>query len=141
MVLCLNLILQKTAFRLYKAPRNSQLLKRPGGAWHTPIMNDLPLLAPNRASLMTTLKMLATRVPENGPRIDPFPKLPQGAPHWNRKIQVMPKQKEWDYKTVIDTLTTECWKGTITNIYCSGVLSNKECTDKKQIGATSTVLY
>ena len=53
----------------------------------------------------------------------------------------MPKQKEWDYETFINTLTTECREGTITNIYCSSVLSNEGCTDGKQIGTTSAVLY
>ncbi len=63
----LNMLLQKTAFRLYRAPKGSQLLVRLGGAWHTPTADNLLLPASNRASLKTTLCMLAARVPVNGP--------------------------------------------------------------------------
>jgi hypothetical protein len=137
----LDMMLQKTAFRLYKAPKESQLLKRLGGAWQSTNANNLPLPAPNRASTKTTLKLLADRVPVNGPRVDPFPDLPPGAPNWNGRVQVLPKQKEWDYEAVTKTLTRECREGIITNIFCSGVLSNRERPDGKQIGTTSAALY
>ena len=141
MDLRLNMMLQKTALRLYKAPKGNQLLKRLGGAWHTPTTNDLPLPAPNRASVITTLRSLAARVPANGPRINPFPELPPGAPSWEGRVRVVHKQKEWDYDLVTNTLTTSCREGTTTNIFCSGVLSNKGRPDGKQIGATSAALY
>jgi hypothetical protein len=41
MKLRLNMTLQTAAFRLYKAPKKSQLLIRVGGAWHTPSPDDL----------------------------------------------------------------------------------------------------
>lgn len=141
MDLRLNMTLKKTALRLYRAPKGNQLLKRLGGAWHTPSANDLPLPVPNRASSKTTLRSLAARVPTSGPRVDLFPELPQGAPSWNGRVQIIHKQKDWDYGSFTDTLTTTCREGTTINIFCNGVLSNSERPDTKQIGTTSTVLY
>ncbi len=137
----LNMLLQKTAFRLYKAPKGSQLLIRLGGDWHSPSTNDLPLLAPNRASLKTTLCTLAARVPVNGPWVDPFPNLPPGAPGWNGQVKVIPKQKEWDYEHVTNSLIAKCRKGSTINIFCDGLISNNGCPDGKQIGTTAAVLY
>ena len=141
MDLRLRKILLKTALRLYKAPKGSQLLIRLGGAWHTPNATDLPLPAPNRASLNTTLRSHASRIPANGPRIDPFPDLPPGAPDWNGKVKVILKQKDWDYEGVTNTLTTACREGASINIFCNGVRSNKGRLDGIQIGATSAALY
>jgi len=57
------LLVQNTALRLYKVPKESQLLVRLGGAWHTPNPNDLPLPTPNRSRVSTTLRTLAAKVP------------------------------------------------------------------------------
>jgi Reverse transcriptase (RNA-dependent DNA polymerase) len=141
MDLRLKRILLKMALRLYKAPKGSQLLIRIGGAWHQPAATDLPLPASNRASLKSTLWLLANRVPANGPRIDPFPEIPLGAPDWGGKVKVIRKQKEWDYKLVTNTLTTACHEGSTINIFCNGARSNKGHLDSKQIGATSAALY
>ena len=43
MGLCLDMLTQSTALRLYKAPRSSQLLRRLGPAWHSPALNAPPL--------------------------------------------------------------------------------------------------
>jgi Reverse transcriptase (RNA-dependent DNA polymerase) len=141
MDLRLKKILLKTALRLYKAPKGSQLLLRLGGAWHTPTTYDLPLPAPNRASSKTTLRLLADRVPVDGPRIDLFPELPPGAPRWNGRVKLTLRRKDWNYDQVADTLTKACRAGSTINIFCSGVRSNKGRPDGKQIGATSAVLY
>jgi hypothetical protein len=92
MDLRLTMLVQNTALRLYRAPKGSQLLKRLGGAWHTPIPEDIPLPVPTRNSVKTTLRDLAARVPTNGPRIDAFPEIPPGAPTWNGRVHVIPKQ-------------------------------------------------
>ena len=141
MDLRLNMLVQKTAFRLYKAPKGSQLLKRLGGAWHSPDPNGLPLPASNRNSLKTTLRSLAAKVPANGPRVNPFPDLPPRAPHWDGQVRTILKQKDWDYENVANTLTTACREGETINIFCNGIVSNKERADGKQIGTTSAALY
>jgi len=137
----LNMIIQNSTLRLYKAPKGSQLLKRLGGAWHTPSLDELPLPTPNRCSLKTTLRSLADRVPANGLRIEPFPDIPPGAPLWNGRIQVVLKQKEWDYEMVTNTLIVACRKDTTINIFCDGVVSNKGCADGNQVGTTLATLY
>ena len=86
MDLHLNMLLQKMALRLYKAPRGSQLLIRLGGVWHSPTAGDLLLPTSNRASVKTVLRTLATKVPMKGPWIDHFPDLPPGAPSWNGQV-------------------------------------------------------
>ena len=141
MDLRLNMVVQNTALRLYRAPKESQLLKRLGGAWHTPAPNELPLPAPIREDIKTTLRVLAARVPANGPRIEAFPELPLGAPFWNGRVQVIPKQKEWDYQIVTSALIAACRDDSMINIFCDGVLSNRGRDDGKQIGASSAVLY
>ena len=55
MDLRLNMIVQNSALRLYRVPKDSQLLKRLGGAWHSPTTDDLPLPAPINSNMRTTL--------------------------------------------------------------------------------------
>jgi hypothetical protein len=62
MDLRLNMIVQNSALRLYRVPKASQLLKRLGGAWHTPTHNDIPIPVPTRNNVKTTLRSLAARV-------------------------------------------------------------------------------
>jgi ribonuclease HI len=89
----------------------------------------------------TTLRTLAARVPVEGPRIEPYPEIPVGAPTWNGQVQTIPRQKEWDYHQVTNTFAESCREGTTTNIFCNGVISNRGRADGKQVGATSAVLY
>ena len=135
------MLVQNTALRLYRAPRGSQLLKRLGGAWYVPTPADLPLPTPNRRGSKTTLRALAARVPVKGPRIDPFPDVPAGAPHWNGQVQMVPKKSDWDYSQITTALSESCREGTTTNIYCEGMVSNRNRADGKQVGAASAVLY
>ena len=137
----LTLLLKNTALRLYKVPRESQLLARLGDAWHTPSPNDLPLPTPNRASASTTLRTLAARVPPNGPRLELFPDIPQGAPAWDGRVEIVAKHPDGDYKVIADALAETCRAGHTTTIYCDAVVSNKGREDGKQLGAASAVLY
>ena len=141
MDLRLTMLINNTALRLYKVPRESQLLVRLGGAWHTPSPNDLPLPTPNRARAATTLRTLASKVPPDGPRINPFPDLLPGAPSWNGRVTLIPKHADWDYTQISNALTQACGEGHTTNIYCDAVVSNRDREDGKQLGAASAVLY
>ena len=137
----LNMIVQNAALRLYRTPKDSQLLKRLGGAWHTPNPEDPPLPVPIGPAVKTTLRELATRIPSKGTRIEAFPEIPPGAPSWNGRVHVIPKQKDWDYEIVTNALTTACRDDTLVNIFCNGIRSNRGRDDGKQLGATSAVLY
>ena len=108
MDLRLKMLTQNTALRLYRAPKGSQLLKRLGGAWYVPTPEDLPLPTPNRSGSKTTLRSLAARVPVKGPRIDPFPDVPVSAPHWNSRVQTVPKRCDWDYTQITTALSESC---------------------------------
>jgi hypothetical protein len=94
---CLDMITQDTALRFYKAPKCSQLLKQISGEWYSPNLDDSPLPTLNRKGSKTMLRLLAAKVLAAGPRIETFPELPKDAPSWNRRVQVIPKQKKWDY--------------------------------------------
>ena len=135
------MLVQNAALHLYKAPRGSQLLKRLGGAWYIPTPGDLPLPTPNRSGSKTTLRSLAARVPVSGPRIDPFPDIPVDAPRWNDRVQTVSKRSDWDYAQIITALTELCRERATTNIFCEGLVSNRNRVDGKQVGAASAVLY
>jgi hypothetical protein len=135
------MLVENTARRLYKVPKESQLLARLGGEWHAPSPSDFLLPTPNRNSSSTTLRSLAARVPPGGPRIDPFPDIPPDAPSWNGRVTLTPKTAGWDYDEVTNALTESCREGRTTNIYCNALVSNKDREDGKQLGAASAVLY
>jgi hypothetical protein len=137
----LDMLIQNTALRLYRAPKGSQLLRRLGVAWQSPTPGDLPLPSPNRPRAKTTLRALAARVPVNGPRVDPFPDIPQGAPTWNGRVRVNPKQRDLDYDQVSEQLTNACRNGTLVTIYCEATYSNRNREDGKQLGAAAATLY
>jgi hypothetical protein len=141
MDLCLGMLTQNMALRLYKVPKDSQLLKCIGGEWRTPNQDDLPLPTPNRSSTKMTLCSLTARASAAGPCIEQSPKIPAEAPYWNGHIQITPKQKGWDYHRMTNELTEECRRGSMINIFCDGTISNKGRADGKQIGAASAVLY
>ena len=82
-------------------------------------------------------RALAARVPANGLRIEAFPEIPPGAPMWNSRVQVIPKQKDWDYEVITNALTTACQEGSLVNLFFFGVRSNMGRDDGKQLGATS----
>ena len=141
MDLRLTMLIQNTALCLYKAPAGSQTLIRLGTSWHTPSPNDLPLPAPIRERASTTLRALAARIPAEGPRINPFPILPIGAPQWGGRVSIIPKQDDWDYSEVSDVITNSCHQGLSTNIYCEATLFNRNREDGKQLGAAAAMLY
>ena len=141
MDLRLDMLIQNTARRLYKAPESSQLLHRLGPQWHTPSPRDSPLPTPTRRGMNTTLRALAARVPAGGPRIIPFPVLPIGAPLWNGRVKLTPKNNDWDYALISEELMNACHQGLTTNIYSEALLSNKNRDDGRQLGAAAAVLY
>ena len=140
MELRLNMIVQNLALRLYWIPKESQLLKRLGGAWYIPKPEDPPLSVSIRSGVKTTLREL-DRVLTQGMCIDEFPKIPPGAPTWDGRVHAIPKQTNWDYEVATNILMSACQNGTLVNIFCNGVKTNKGREDGRQLGATAAVLY
>ncbi|KAH9994362.1 hypothetical protein BJV74DRAFT_795450 [Russula compacta] len=97
----LNLLVQNTALHLYRALRGKE--------------TQLPTPVNNNANTM--LRMLAAQVPAGSPCIKQFPKTPEDGPTWNDQVQTTPKQPDWDYQKVDETLTWLCREGSLINIY------------------------
>ena len=141
MSLRLDMLTQSTALRLYKAPRGSQLLRRLGPDWHTHTPSDSPLPTPTRTGIVTTLRTLAAKAPPKGPRVEQFPTLPIGAPHWGGRLVLTPKQDGWDYPMIAEEIKNDCHRGLVTTIYCEATISNKDRNDHRQLGAAAAMLY
>jgi hypothetical protein len=77
----------------------------------------------------------------HGPGVDPFPDLPVGAPSWNGRCQIIPKQSTATPEAATADWVDACKEGLSINVFCYGVVSNRNRADAKQIGATSAVLY
>jgi hypothetical protein len=125
------MVTQNTTLRLYKIPKESQLLIRLGGAWHSLTPIDLPLPTPNKGGAITTLRALAARIPADGPHINTFPEVPLGSPSWNGRAMLIPKHAEWDYDLIANALTEACLGGRTVNVYCDAVVSNRNRDDEK----------
>ena len=141
MDLRLTMLTQNTALQLYRVSKESQLLRHLGGDWYVPQPHDFPLPTPNSERANTALRSLAARASPKGPRINPFPDLPPGAPTWDGRFVRIPKQKDWDYHQATVTFLKLCQEGRTINIFSEGVLSNRNREDGKQVGAASAVLY
>ncbi len=137
MNLCLNMLLKKTALRLYKAPRGSQLLVRLGSAWHSLAIDGLPLPASNRASLKTTLHILANRVPVNSPCIDPFLELPPRIQSLKSLCTCVAIDWRWWFRTLtFFQLRGDRWENLLCISYCSmeiALLESEQCIRYKNI--------
>lgn len=141
MDLRLKMLTQNTALRLYRLPKDSQLLIRLGDSWHTPSPEDMPLPTPNRKGAKTSLRSLAAGISPNGPRITPFPDLPTGAPTWNGRVSTLPKRDKKEYPGITGAFVESCRAGTTINVHCEGFLSNRAREDGKQLGGASAVIY
>jgi hypothetical protein len=131
MDLRLRMLVQNTALRLYKIPKDSQVLKKPGGAWHTPLPDDLPLPVATRRKTKTTLRSLAARVSDKGPRVDPFHDIPADAPHWNGRVHIVSKQKDWNYDQINSDITTACQQGRAINVSTSTSTASSQTEDEQ----------
>jgi len=135
------MLTQNSALRLYRLPKTSQLLRRLGEGWHQPTPKDPPLPMLNNAGCVTTLRTLVARVPADGPRISQYPTLPHDAPQWNGRVETIPKKKDEDYDCLTEAIVNACLVGNTMNIFCEGVVSNRDHDDMKQLGAASAILY
>ena len=85
-----------SALRLYRLPRDSQLLRRLGPDWHVPGHGDHPLVVTRphavhgrRNQRPTVLEALTSRVPSWGPRVDLKVIAPWEVPNWAAHIAYM----------------------------------------------------
>jgi hypothetical protein len=85
-----------SALRLYRLPRESQILRRLGEDWYSPGQGDLPLPVPRTCVLPgkrnqrpTVLEALALRVPSEGPKVDVAAIAPWEVPNWVEHVSYM----------------------------------------------------
>jgi hypothetical protein len=89
-----------SVLRLYRLPRESQLLRRLGVDWYSPGQGDLPLPVPRSCVLPgkrnqrpTALEALALRVPSGGPKVDVVAFAPWEVPNWVEHVSYMGVEK------------------------------------------------
>jgi hypothetical protein len=66
---------------------------------------------------------------------------PEGAPHWDGRVTIIPKHEDWDYAAVSELITSSCHMSLSINIYCDAVLSNRNRDNGKQLSAAAATLY
>jgi hypothetical protein len=137
----LDMLIQTTALRLHRLPRNSQLLIRLGDGWHHPDPQNPTLPTPNRKGAKTTLQFLAAKTSPKSPRINAFPEVPARAPTWDGRAGTIPRRNKEEYGAITEAFVESCQAGTSINIFCVGTRSNRNREDGKQLGGASAVLY
>ncbi|KAI0248151.1 hypothetical protein BJV78DRAFT_1334564 [Lactifluus subvellereus] len=144
MDLHLNLLMKNSALRLYRLPRESQLLKRLGGEWSGPREGDLPLPctpARNRCT-HTRLTALAQLAPADGPRLRPHALPPWGHQNWGACLSQDPRVRLQDERAAwVAQLKTDMSSGQAITIFCRGTVSNHNREDNLPVGTASSVAY
>ena len=90
MSLCLDMLTLNYALRLYRLPRDSQLLKCLQDPWSVVTKNDLPPPTPNQSMAKMALRWLASQVHPDGPCILAFPPTPQDCLCWQGQVAIHP---------------------------------------------------
>jgi hypothetical protein len=141
-----------SALRLYRVPRESQLLSRLGHEWDPSVQTGadwvLPglLPVPSRSGSgcstqrPTALEALGVRVPAEAPRTDVVAIAPWEVPDWGERLRFLgrihPVQRgEW-----VDSLYGAVTPLTGAIIRVPGTISNKDRSDNRMVGACAAVL-
>ena len=140
----IQMLMKNSALRLYRLPRESQLLKRLGGPWSSPREGDLPLPctpARNRR-VHTRLTALAQLVPPDGPRLRPHALPPWGGWNWgNHLTQDTRVHQGEELPPWIAQIKAGMALDTMLTLFCRGALSNHDREDDRPMGVTSVVVY
>ena len=139
MDLRLRMITDNVALRLYRLQRSSQVLLRLGGAW-APDPGE-PIPTPARKAAKTALRAMANRISARGNRVEAFPELPEGAPHWNGKVSALPPVPREGQTAHTTHLLRQRTEGKTPQIFMTGILSNKGRHDDISVAATAATLY
>ena len=139
MDLRLRLLTDNSALRLYRLQSSSQVLLRLGIEWTPTPRESIP--TPTRRSAKTALRALASRVPANGQRLEPFPDIPVDAPLWDDRVEIRPVLGKEDQPALAERLATQQKGGRIPQVFMGGVLSNKGRHDGRSIATAAAVLY
>lgn len=144
----LTMLTKTSALRLYRLPKQSQLLCRLPEPWHIPTPDDLPSSVPARQRKAGTkprpspLEALASRVPANGPRCDELAVAPWEAPNWGNRLSFKPTTGgvSPDGRRVAIRLITEEDDPATALIHVVGHVTNAGRQDGKTVGAAAAVM-
>jgi hypothetical protein len=133
-----------SALRLYRLPRESQILCRLGTDWYSPGQGDLPLPVPRSCVLPgkrnqrpTALEALALKVPSGGPKFDIVAIAPWEVPNWVEHVSYMGVETPCIRKAWIRDLTAAV-KGTNTMlIHLAAATCNREAEGLGVVGGAA----
>jgi hypothetical protein len=133
-----------SALRLYRLPRESQILRRLGVDWYSPGQGDLPLPVPRsrvlpgkRNQRPTALEALALKVPSEGPKVDIVALAPWEVPNWVEHVSYMGVENPCVRKAWIRDLTSAV-KGTNTMlVHLAAATLNREADDLGVVGGAA----
>jgi hypothetical protein len=74
-------------------------------------------------------------------RVEAFPELPEGAPHWDGRVTIRRALTREDQGALSEHLVKQRKVGNIPQIFVAGILSNKGRHDDKSIATAAAVLY
>jgi hypothetical protein len=122
-----------SALRLYRLPRESQILRRLSTDWYSPGQGDLPLPVPRsrvlpgkRNQRPTALEALALRVPSDGPKVDIAAVAPWEVPNWVEHVSYMGVENPCVRKTWIRDLTIAVKGSNTMLIHLAAATCNRE---------------
>jgi hypothetical protein len=133
-----------SALRLYRLPRESQILRRLGTDWYSLGQGDLPLPVPQsrvlpgkRNQRPTALEALALRVPSRGPRVDVAAVAPWEVPNWVEHVSYMGVENPCVRKTWIRDLTVTVKGMNTMLIHLAAATCNREAEGLSMVGGAA----
>jgi hypothetical protein len=133
-----------SALRLYRLPRESQLLRRLGTDWYSPGQGDLPLPVPRsrvlpgkRNQRPTALEALALKVPSEGPRVDVVAIAPWEVPNWVEHVSYMGVENPCVRKAWICDLTVAAKGSSTMLIHLAAATRNREAEGLGVVGGAA----
>jgi hypothetical protein len=133
-----------SALRLYRLPRESQILRRLGVDWYSPGQGDLPLPVPRsrilpgkRNQRPTALEALALKVPSGGPKVDMVALAPWEVPNWVEHVSYMGVENPCVRKAWIRDLTGAVKDLSTMLVHLAAATLNREADGLSVVGGAA----
>jgi hypothetical protein len=141
-----------SALRLYRVPRESQLLSHLGHKWDPSVQTGVDRVFPGPSNVTswngsgrstqrpTALEALGTRVPSEAPHTDVVAIAPWEVPDWGARLQFLDRTHPVQRKQWVDGLYGAVTPTSGAIIRVAGTISNKDRSDNRMVGACAAVL-
>jgi hypothetical protein len=133
-----------SALRLYRLPRESQILRRLSTDWYSPGQGDLPLPVPHsrvlpgkRNQRPTALEALALKVPSGGPKVDVVALAPWEVPNWVKHVSYMGVENPCVRKNWIRDLTGTVKDSNTMLVHLAAATLNREAEGLGVVGGAA----